>query len=403
MSRILIDGRFIGVGESISRYTLELLKNLLEIDKENEYTLLVRSQGVDIAASRFGFQIDKSENEKLIVKWEMINGKYQNLKIKILDVAHYSFGEQTKFLSFLNKEKYDLVHFTQFNHPMRYGGKFVVTIHDLILLNHAKANLIKKMAFWPVLKSCIKAEKIITISDESKREIIYSLHVRDDKVMPIYLGINHRQFNVSAKSNKELLTKFCQKNKITDDYFLYVGAWKSHKNILGLLKEYEDFILSGERFLHLVLVGKVDLREKRVILEIEKVNKKVEEDKGKKGAVVTAGVVDSDEELSAIYGGAIAYIMPSLAEGFGWPPLEAMACSTPVISSNKSCMPEILGEAALYFDPTKNGEMKEAIQKIIHDHTLRENLIKKGLSQVEKYNWSETAKKTLEVYKSVLE
>jgi len=381
MAKILLDGRFVGVGESIERYTLELLVHLLQIDKENEYTLLIRPAG-----------------EERIKQFKVESSK---LKVKVLDIPHYSFREQTKLFSYLKKEKFDLVHFPQFNHPTRYRGKFVVTIHDLILLNHAKSSLIKRAAFWPVLKSAARdSAAIITASEGTKREIIYTLRGREEKIHLIHHGLDHAKFNIISKSHRDYLDKFYKDNKIDNDYLLYVGAWKSHKNLLNLIKAYEKYIAENEKFVHLVLVGKIDKREKAVVREIERVNGN--EERGTRNKIVTVGSVNSDEELAAIYGGAIAYVMSSLAEGFGWPPLEAMACGTPVISSKTSCMPEILGEAAEYFDPKNVDDIAKSINKIISDHTLRQKLIKLGLEQVKKYDWATTAKKTLEVYKNTL-
>jgi len=397
MSRILIDGRFVGVGESIGRYTLELLSHILELDKKNSYTLLIRPAGVDACGG--SFDIKKLEPGNLIRNSEL---EIRNLQIKVLDIKHYSLNEQVGLLKFLKKEHYDLVHFPQFNHPIRYRGKFVVTIHDLILLNHAKANFVKRAAFLPVLKSAARdSAAIITASEETKREIIYTLRGREEKINLIYHGIDHSKFNITAKSHRELLDKFCQKNKIENDYLLYVGAWKSHKNLSRLLAAYEKYVFENEKFVQLVLVGKIDRKEKTLLKEIARINSRAMKQWSNE-AIVTSGPVGSDDELAAIYAGAIAYVIPSLAEGFGWPPLEAMACGTPVISSKVSCMPEILGDAALYFDPLNVDDITGAIKKIISDHSLRQKLIKSGLEQVKKYDWAETAKQTLEVYNSVL-
>ena len=117
--------------------------------------------------------------------------------------------------------------------------------------------------------------------------------------------------------------------------------------------------------------------------------------------IITTGFID-ERELPIAYAGALAYIIPSLSEGFGLPPLEAMACGTPVISSKESCMPEILGDAAYYFDAYNIDDMADAMGKVVTSEDLRKELIEKGLRQVKKYSWSEAAKKTLEVYEEVL-
>jgi len=162
-----------------------------------------------------------------------------------------------------------------------------------------------------------------------------------------------------------------------------------------------------------------------VIAEIDRINKRlsskyphsIEATRGKQVAssktnnlatrssllvpIVTTGFIQEDE-LPTAYAGALAYVIPSLSEGFGLPPLEAMACGTPVISSNVSCMPEILGQAPLYFDPYNIEDIEKAIEKVTGDDKLRAELSKKGLEQAKKYDWKRTAEQTLEVYKEVL-
>ena len=117
--------------------------------------------------------------------------------------------------------------------------------------------------------------------------------------------------------------------------------------------------------------------------------------------IVTTGFID-EEELPIAYAGAVAYVIPSLSEGFGLPPLEAMACGTPVLSARTSAMPEILGNAPLYFDPYNISDIANKIEKLIDDNKLQSELSKRGLEQVKKYSWEKTAKETLEVYNSAL-
>lgn len=381
MSKILIDGRFVGVGDSMSRYVLETLRGILKLDQDNEYTLLLRPIG---------------EKE---LKWYPEIMEANNLKVEYLDIPHYSFPEQTKLLSYLNKKKYDLVHFIQFNHPILYRGNFVVTIHDLILLNHSDGNALKKKAYKTVMSSAAKhSKKIIAVSRLTKEDIIKLFQTQESKIEVIYHGIDHEKFNSKVKTQKSEIDNFKNKYGIAGDYLLYVGAWKKHKNVLNMLKAFEEC----RSDLQLVLIGKIDQDEPEVIAEINRINSRNTKYLSH-NTIITTGAIDvRDPNIPLAYAGAAAYIIPSLAEGFGWPPLEAMACGTPVISSNYSCMPEVLGDAALYFDPLSVEEMTEAIRKVLSDGKLRADLIAKGLNQVEKYNWSDTAKKTLEVYKSSL-
>ncbi len=392
--RILIDGRFIGVGESISRYTLELVKGILELDKINDYTLLIRPQG-------------KKEVETI--------QQFNNLKIKILDIAHYSLSEQTKLLKYLNQEKFDLVHFTQFNHPTRYKGKFIVSIHDLTLLGHLyRMNPIKRLGFRAVMKSAVKnSTKIITISKYSKEDIIKTYGADPKKIEVTYLGIDSK-FSKEVRSRKQEVTKFKEKYQISGEYILYTGMWKRHKNIIRMLKAFELCLKkqisrnksqTNSKFqipnIQMVLVGKVDKEELEVIAEIERINAFTKHLTFKNPKpVIATGFVD-ESELPISYAGALMYCTPSLSEGFGLPSLEAMACGTPVISSNISAMPEVLGDAAEYFDPYNVEDIAKSIGKLACDEKLREQLSRKGLEQVKKYEWSKTAKETLRAYKNI--
>lgn len=410
--KILIDGRFIGVGESISRYVLELVKNILEIDHTNSYTLLIRPVGTRAVEAFFQDTITKKQdtnksqiNSKLQNACYMLRATcYQNLQVQVLDIPHYSIGEQTKLLKYLNDEKFDLVHFTQFNHPVRYHGKYVVTIHDLTMVGHLHRNLPhKRLAFGMVMKSAAKdSARIIAISKTTMNDVIDYYDIPKDKFDIIYHGVDHKNFNMNVKSKINEIEKFKKKYNIAEDYILYTGMWKRHKNLLRLLKAFEIFrIKNKESRIMLVLVGKIDRKEPEVISEINRINKILDSKYMIHNSIMATGFVE-EEELPISYAGAFAYCIPSLSEGFGWPPLEAMACGTPVISSKESCMPEILGKAPLYFDTYDTFDIAEKIKIITTDNELRKELIAKGLEQVRKYNWEECAEKTLEVYKKLL-
>ncbi|MFA6963131.1 MAG: glycosyltransferase family 1 protein [Patescibacteria group bacterium] len=398
MKKILIDGRFIGIGSSLTIYTLEILSRVLELDKENEYTLLIRPQGL----------------EKL--KAYPTFGKSSNFQTKILDVPHYSMAEQTKLLTFLNHKKYDLVHFTQFNHPVMYRGNYVVTIHDLTQFTEFfQANPIKQFAFKKVMQSAARdSAKIISVSETTKQDIVKRFSVKPEKIAVTHLGFDLK-YNESVKGQTSKVKDFKEKFGITGDYFLYAGMWKKHKNLVRLIQAYEKFVVdchsrAGEamtressNFVQLVLMGKPDPAEPEVMEEIKRVREYLNSKFQIPNSIITTGFLPEKSEEQVIgFAGAMAYIIPSLYEGFGLPPLQAMACGTPVLSSNVSCMPEILGDAPLYFDPYDIEDMAKAMARVSTGEKLRGELSTKGLKQAAKYNWSDTAEKTLDVYKSAL-
>lgn len=426
MARILIDGRFVGVGESVSRYTLEILSRIIKLDQENEYTLLICPVGADVFADFFKIPANESEimdfksqknHEKLKLEKlvEKCKAKYKNLELNIINIKHYSLKEQTKLHKYLKEKKFDLVHFTQFNHPVLYKGKFVVTVHDLTMLGHLhRQNRIKRFAFNKVMKAAAKnSAKILTVSKTSKKDIIDYYGTPKDKIVVTYLGVDNK-YNLLVKNENSKIEKFKKRYEIPGEYILYTGMWKRHKNLLRMLEAFEKASAKGEikdRKIQLVMAGEIDKKEPEVIAKINEINFGISNSKflisnenlnskiSKK--IIATGFVD-EEELPIAYAGASAYIIPSLSEGFGLPPLEAMACGTPVISSKESCMPEILSDAPLYFDPYNTDEMAKAMERIIVDKELRKKMIQKGLEQVQKYSWNDTVGKTLEVYKEVL-
>jgi glycosyltransferase involved in cell wall biosynthesis len=273
---------------------------------------------------------------------------------------------------------------------------------------------VKQLAYNMVMKDAAKSSaKIIAISKTTEKDVIDFYGTKKDKFELVYHGIDHERYNTRIQNSEFRIKQFKDKYKIDGDYILYTGMWKKHKNLLRLFQAYEQFLISKSEILNksqiqnskfklpqLVLTGKIDQKEPEVIAEINRINNEAMKQYNNL-AIITTGFID-EEELPIAYAGAMAYVIPSLSEGFGWPPLEAMACGTPVISSNVSCMPEILGDAPLYFDPYDVDDMQKAITKIATDPGLRKKLSAKGLEQVKKYNWAETAKKTLDVYKEVL-
>ncbi|MEI7792738.1 MAG: glycosyltransferase family 1 protein, partial [Candidatus Berkelbacteria bacterium] len=209
-------------------------------------------------------------------------------------------------------------------------------------------------------------------------------------------GIDHSRFNNKIENRAERVEKFKKDNEIAGDYVLYTGMWKKHKNLKRLFEAYEQYLLKSGSKLQLVMVGAIDEKEPEILAQIEQINAKFD-----KKVILTVGPRYGDELVTA-YAGALFYVIPSLSEGFGWPPLEAMACGVPVIASKESCIPEILGDAPIYFNPYEVKEIREAIQKVAGDASLRAELVKKGLEQVKKYDWEKTAKQTLEVYEEAL-
>lgn len=368
--KIGIDARFVSNGSGLGRYAYKLIEHVLKLDKKNYYYLIVyRDEG------------------------KILDFKYGNYEIREVDFKHYSFGEQMGFLQYINRLNCDLVHFANFNHPIWYRKKFVVTIHDLTLLffpGRVRRKWIAEWGYKMVMNSAVRnSRKVIAITEFTKRDILKYLNADENKVRVIYEAADER---IKKEENTKLIDKIKGKYHITKPYFLYVGQWRVHKNLVRLIEAF-DILKSKDIDAQLLLVGKEDPR-------YPEVKQKINGSMNKDDVIVTGYVPDAD--MSALYSGSIAFVFPTLYEGIGLPPLEAMNCGLPVISSDASCMPEVLQDAVLYFDPYDPKEIAAAMEKVASDEKLRFDLIKRGYNQVNKYSWKKMAEETLRLYEEVL-
>jgi len=371
--RIGIDARFYGVsGKGLGRYTQKLIENLENICDKNlddEYFVFLRKEN-------FNEYSPKNKNFHKIVA----------------DYRWYSFSEQINMPRILKKYKLNLVHFTHFNVPIFYRQPFVITIHDLILLHFPtiRSTTLSPICYWIkflvykiVIGSAIKrSKKIIAVSEFTKKDILENYKINETKIIVTYEACD----DSTEKMDTILCDGQLKKYDIIKPYILYVGNAYPHKNLENLILAFDNIY---NKKLALVLVGKMDYF-------YEKIKRVVKKNKIK-NIIFTDFVLDDD--LNIIYENAKAYIFPSLYEGFGLPPLEAMKRGIPVASSDHGCMKEILGKTVLYFNAKDRDKIKKAIEKIVTDENLRKNLIEKGKIQAEKYNWKTMAKKTLAIYK----
>jgi len=368
---------FTGIG----RYTFELIRHLAKLDSEDEFVCFLNP-----------------------AEFETFTPPASNFRAVRVDAPHYSLTEQTRFLQKLNSEKLDLAHFTHFNSPLFYRGKFVTTIHDLTLsfFPGKKMNdFFHRLAYNLVLsRGVARARKIIAVSKNTKKDLQNLLQTPAEKIKVVWNGVG-REFTPSTPtelSRKQLEKKF----GISQNYLLYTGVWRDHKNILGLLsavaKSREKNLSSRKRGWsgELVITGK-----KNPVYAPEIFAKVKELDLRK--TVVFTGLV-SDEDLRKLYQNARVFVFPSFYEGFGLPPLEAMSCGIPVAASNSSSIPEVCGEKnAEFFNPKNMEEMTAKIQKVWEDESLRKRLIENGLKRVLDFSWRKMAEETLQVYREVLE
>jgi len=375
--RIGIDARFYGpVGKGLGRYTKELTDSLLEIDDINDYVVFL---------GRDNFDEFKTENPRV--------------KKVLAPVRWYTLAEQIKMPFLIWKEKIDLMHFHHFNVPVFCPSKFVVTIHDLILIKFPSRRAsrlspylywIKNTAYYFVLRiALMRSEKIIAVSEFTKKDILENFKLDSDKIFVTYEGVSKNLLSLYREGERRAIL---EKYQIKKPFLLYVGNAYPHKNLEWLIDVYFEskYLLNFE----LVLVGKEDYFYKRLKDQVLNLTRN-----GNFKRVIFPGYIP-DEELSAFFQEASIYIFPSKYEGFGIPPLEAMANHCPVLSSNAASMPEILGEAAIYFNPENKESMIKAI-RITENKEKTESLIRKGIEQVKKYSWLDCSKKTLRIINDI--
>lgn len=369
--RIGIDARFYGpIGKGLGRYTQKLIENLERIDRNNQYFVFLRRHNFDDYVPQ--------------------NSNFQKV---LADYQWYTLSEQIRFPKLLNSYKLDLVHFPHFNVPIFYFKKFIVTIHDLILLHFPTRRsstlgpflyAIKFWAYKLVIHSAIKrSNRIITVSEFTKNDILENYpYIPQEKIVVTYEACEEYCM-VSPKKDKEILARY----GIIKPYLLYVGNAYPHKNLERLILAFEK-IKKGKKDLSLILVGNEDYFYRRLQKLVQEKNIP---------AVNFPGYVP-DHELDILFHNALAFVWPSLYEGFGLPPLEAMASGTPVISSNHPCMKEILSDSACYFDGKNVSDIVKVMNKVISNEKICSNLVRKGYECVKKYSWKKTAKATLHIY-----
>jgi len=366
--RIGIDARFLErKGSGVGRYLFNLLKQYAELDKSNEYILYLKEGQLDPAFPGF--------NSKTI-SIPSLNLGWLNLKLPFAIAFEIA------------KDRLDLFHSPISGLPFLQFCPMVVTIFDLTYEIHPE---------WFSLRSIISsqiysrwaaktAKRIIVSSECTKKDIIKYYKVDEKNIEIIYIAPEESYKQITDKSR---LNSVKSKYGISKNFLLHVGAIHTRRNIERLLKVFSR--LRGEGFdLQLVLIGSL------MVLKTIDLNHYIRE-LGLEGEVIHIDYVP-DEDLVCLYNAAKLFVYPSLYEGFGLPLVEAMACGTPVVASNASCIPEVVGDAGILFDPYNEEEILDSIKIVLNDKSTWEALSIKGLRRAKQFSWSSAAKQTIELY-----
>ncbi len=372
--KIGIDGRMFGSEQTgIGNYIRHLIVNLAEIDKNNKYVIFLLGKEYD----NFNLPAKNFRKVRVYSHW-------------------YSWCEQIVLPFEFAKEHVDLMHFPHFNTPVLYPGKSIVTIHDItpfFFPGHKMNSRLRRNAFKFVFNSSIKkAGAVIAVSGSTKNDIVKYFGLSADKIKIVYEGVDEN-FKILPNRGK-IIEELSAKYNIQKPFIFYAGVWRNHKNIVGLLKAFAVLkkILGGRY--QLVLGGKEDpyypeIKQMIGSLDLEK-------------DIVLPGFIP-DHEMVLFYNTCELFVIPSFYEGFGLVGLEAFACGAPVVSSNTTSLPEVLGNAALYFDPHNEDQMASIMIRVLDNIKTRDAMIQSGLKQVQKYSWARMARETLEIYQKQLE
>lgn len=324
-------------------------------------------------------------NKREILQFDWSN----QVEIIQFNAKIYSIKEQF-FYPFIIP-KCDVFWCPHFNFPILpfFAAKKIVTIHDVNHLTGVSSfSVIKKRYASLLFNNAVKKTNLIfTVSEFSKKELIKYTAVDPEKIKVVYCGVNRSLFS-SEKNNKNL--------KLPENYILYVGNIKPHKNLITLLKAYNNFSNEFKSKFKLLIVGE----KEGFITKDNLIDNYINKNSLEKMVLFSGHVSDSD--LPTYYQNASLFVFPSLYEGFGLPILEALAAKTIIISSNAASLPEIGGEAVIYFDPTNEVELYQKIKECLENRLISEKEMQKRTIQLDKFTWEKSIKNHLDAFNKIL-
>lgn len=353
-----------------SRYLRELAPRLWRIDSKNHYAVFLTEPEFSL------FQPPSARVKKIKAS-----------------SPHYGLREQFLLPRELGRAKIDLCHFPNFNVPVFYGGKFVVTIHDLTSLDFpgpGRDNFIFREGARFVFSRALKrASKIIAVSEDTRGKILKNFSVDESKLTVIREGVSMPAKIIDPEAIKI-------KYGISKPYIFYSGSWRVHKNIPGLVRAFSVLVKEKGRDLELVLGGWGSENMKREIAASA-------ESGGVEGRlkILTPSVLP-DEEIFSLMRGASVVVIPSRAEGFGFLGLETLRASGFVAASDLASLKETLGGAAVFFNPDDPRDMADKISRVIFDDALRQTLRSESRAVLERFDWDKAARETLNLYEKAV-
>lgn len=372
--RSLLDKNYSGVGE----YTYQILKALFEIDSRNHYFLFYNSANPKLVGN-----LPKFEQKNVHYCRFKYPNKLLNLCLFIFNFPKIDILMAKKYRNFLGGEKIDIFFTPNINFiALSKNCRHIVTVHDLSFekfpeFYDIKGRIWHKLAnFQRIIENC---NLVVAVSKNTKNDLIDLYKIRGSKITVIHSGIDN-DFEIIKDS--QILEKVKLKYNLSDDFILYLGNLEPRKNIESIIEAFSLLKTNTK----LVIAGGEGWKNKSIYKTIK--------DNNLKDRVIFTGYVNKDDK-PALYNLAKVFVYPSYYEGFGFPPLEAFACGIPVITSYSSSLSEVAGDAALMVDPYNINDIYKAMNKLLLDDSLRDDLKNRGLELSKNYNWKKTAEKFL--------
>lgn len=370
MTRIGIDARLTYYRQGgISQYTYGLLRHLPDLDQERQYVV--------IHSRKDNRNLATAPNQQRAISWTPCHHPLERLALGIETLPM----------------RLDLLHSPDFIPPHNRTLKSVITIHDLTFLHYPDyfTEDSKRYYIDQIDGAAERADHILTDSDSSRGDILNILDIPPEKVTTTLLGIDSDHFKPAAAPE---IDRVRITYKLPDDYLLFVGTIEPRKNISGLVAAHRSLLAELPDLPPLVLVGHLGWLADDIFAGIE--------ESGARDHVIWLENVPYTD-LPALYSAASVLCLPSFYEGFGFPPLEAMACGTPAVVSNRSSLVEVAGDVALQVDPDSTDSIAEGLRRVLTDSGLAGTMRQRGIPWAQSFSWARTARETLAVYNRVLE
>ncbi|MFA6027803.1 MAG: glycosyltransferase family 1 protein [Patescibacteria group bacterium] len=374
--RIGIDCRTIlnpkyGEKAGVGHYTYYLVKNLLKIDKKNQYILFFDHRFKDVK------ELQKKNVEIVRFPWS----EYK--KYMPLGYSHYIIA------NVLAKANLDVFHAPANIMPLGYKKPTVLTVHDLAIYQNPewfppKQKFSVKIS---VPKSIGKAKKIIAISESTKKSLISQFNLTDGKIKVVYEG-----FTKEKPCNNKVIKRTLKKYKTGEKYILFLGTLEPRKNVPALIQAFDNLVKENYKKYkdyQLIIAGAKGWKYEPIIKAIKEI---------KYSRVRYLGYISIVEKM-ALLSKATCFVFPTLWEGFGLPVLEAMGFGIPVITSNISSLPEVVEKAGILVNPEKSESIKAGLKKLLSNKATLKRYSKKAKQQAKKFSWQKCAKETFKIYK----